>query len=249
MRNVAIYVEGYHDRDFLRGWFFHRGWKDPGQRKRGREPVINPVTKKDVKGGGRFGFSAPNDTTFLEVIPWDGVENLLDELGRQARRLMPPEPDEIVLVLDVDDPDLREGTSRCEQSVHDRLLRSDPHVTREGSAWRLSSGVVVRLALWACEAEDCNGVPDIHTLERVVCAAIVRAYPERGVAVQAWLDGRPGPPQSSAKEHSWSYMAGWYADLGCTAFLSNLWGDARIAAALEELLIISRLEAILRSLE
>jgi hypothetical protein len=248
MRNVAVHVEGYHDRDFLRGWLLHRGWKDPGQRTRGRETITNPVSGKDVKGG-RFGFLSPGDSAFVEVVPGRGDVDLLDEIGRKARRVVPPEPDELIVVLDVDDPNLVEGTARREQSVHDRLLRSDPGVVREGSTWTLSSGVVVRLALWACDSERCRGVPDVHTLERIVSASIARVYPERASAVQEWLDGRPAAPRTSAKAHSWSYMAGWYADLGCAAFLSNLWDDANVAAALDELLSASGLEGIIRGLE
>lgn len=248
MLNVAIYVEGYHDRDFLRGWFLHRGWTDPGQRTRGRERVMNPVTEKDVKGG-RFGFLSPKGSTFVEVVPGHGDGKLLEEVRRRARRVEPHDPDELVIVLDIDDSNLVEGTARREQSVHDRLLRSDAHLTREGATWTLSSGVVVRLALWACESQICQGVPDVHTLERIVSAAVARAYPERAVAVQAWLDGRPHPPRDTAKAHSWSYMAGWYADLGCAAFLSNLWSDPSVAAALDDLLSTSGLEAILRGYE
>lgn len=249
MRNVAIYVEGYHDRDFLSGWLLHRGWKDPGKRKSGREPnIVNPVTGKDVRGG-RFGFLSPKESTFVEIVPGHGDGKLLDEIGRKARRVEPPDPDELVIVLDIDDSRLAEGAARREQSVDARLLRSDDHMTREGSVWTLSSGVVVRLALWACEAESCHGVPDAHTLERIVCAAIATAYPTRAAAVQAWLDGRPDVPSRSAKAHSWSYMAGWFAELNCAKFLSNLWNDPKIAATLEELLAASGLDAILRSFE
>lgn len=251
MRNVSIYVEGYHDRAFLRGWLVHRGWSDPGQRTRGRESIVNPVTGKDVRGG-RFGFLSSGGSTFVEVIPKHGDGNLLDDLARLARRVAPPDPDELVIVLDVDvdGPDLVEGIARREQSVHDRLLRSDPGATREGSSWTLSAGVRARLALWTCEAEDCRGIPNAHTLERIVSSAIARVYPQRAAAVQAWLDGRPAPlPRSTAKEHSWSYMAGWYADLGCEAFLSNLWSDPLVATALEELLATSGFEAIIRDFE
>lgn len=166
MLNAAIYVEGYHDRDFLRGWFLHRGWTDPGQRAGGRERVMNPVTGKDVKGG-RFGFLSPKGTTFVEVIPGHGDGKLLEEAGRRVRRAEPHDPDELVIVLDVDDASLAVGAARREQSVHDRLIGIDADTTRGGSSWTLSSGLIVRLALWACDAESCRGVPDAHTLERV----------------------------------------------------------------------------------
>jgi hypothetical protein len=249
MRNVTIQVEGYHDRSFLSGWLLHRGWSDPGRVPSGRVPVRNPVTGKAVTGG-RFAFVAASGSTFVEIAPNQGDTNLLGILDGLVKRLAPPEPDELIVVLDVDDEDRAGGIGRREQSVDDRLARSRVEVTRDGASWRLASGVRVHLALWSCDGEACDGVPARHTLERIICAAIARAHPTRASAVQGWLDGRPAmPPSPSPKEHSWSYMAGWYADHGCDAFLSNLWSDPNVATALDDLLSTSGLEAILRSYE
>lgn len=249
MRNVTIFVEGYHDRAFLSGWLLRRSWKDPGQRARGREPVRNPVSNKLLTGGS-FGFVSPSESTFVEIVPNHGDERMLDELGRRARHVAPPEPDELVVILDVDDVDRIGGAARREQSFGDRLNRGGVEVTREGASWRLGSGVLVHLALWSCDSGDCDGVPAQHTLERIICAAMARAHPQRATAVQAWLDGRPGSPLArSPKEHSWSYMAGWYADLGCEAFLTNLWSDHEVATALEGLLATSSLDGLLRGFE
>ena len=53
MRNVKIFVEGYHDRAFLSGWLKNRGFVDPGLRQTGaRTRVINPIHKG--KGGRRY---------------------------------------------------------------------------------------------------------------------------------------------------------------------------------------------------
>jgi len=247
MHNVTIQVEGYHDRAFLSGWFLHRGWLDPGKVPSGRVPVRNPVTAKPVTGG-RFAFVAPSGSTFVEVAPNQGDTSLLAILD--VKRLIPPEPDELVVVLDVDDEDRNSGITRREQSFGDLLARSGVEVAREGAGWRLSSGVLVHLALWSCDGEHCDGVPAQHTLERIICTAIARAHPARASAVQAWLDGRPAaPPGRSPKEHSWSYMAGWHAGLGCDAFLTNLWDDPGIAAALEESLAASSLDTIIRGFE
>lgn len=246
MRNVAIYVEGYHDRAFLQGWLLHRGWKDPRPRRTGR--VKNPVTTNLVVGG-RFGFQSADDSSFVEVSPLHGDGRVLLALEDLARRKSPPDPDELVVVLDIDGTDLAQGASRRAQSVHDRLVRSGVEVTREGPSWRLASGVLVHLALWSCEGPGGEGVPNAHTLERIVSTALARSYPDRAAAVQAWLDGRPAPPNHGAKEHSWSYMAGWYADKGCDAFLSTLWEDPRLAAELERVLSESGVEAIIRRFE
>lgn len=246
LRNVTIYVEGYHDRAFLKGWLLHRRWEDARKRNRGK--VRNPVTNISLEPG-RFGFYSPMDSTFVEVSPAFGDRSLLSLISSQLKVADPPNPHEIVIVLDIDGTDLIEGTERRKQSVHDCLVRSGVEVTCEGPSWRLASGVLIHLALWSCEGPDCDGVPNAHTLERIISAALARSYPARAAAVQAWLDSRPAPPKPSAKEHSWSYMAGWYADKGCDAFLSTLWDDPTIALELESVLSESGVEAILRRLE
>lgn len=79
--------------------------------------------------------------------------------------------------------------------------------------------------------------PVQQTLERLVCAAVTAAHPDRGPAVQAWLDSRPDASEAGPKEFGWSHMAGWYADAACEGFYRILWSDRQVVAELR-----SRLE-------
>jgi hypothetical protein len=73
----------------------------------------------------------------------------------------------------------------------------------------------------------CEGLPGKQTLERLVCRAIAQAYPDRSKAVSGWLLSRRDPPNRSprqeAKEHAYSYLAGWYASDGCDYFFRHIW--------------------------
>jgi hypothetical protein len=92
---------------------------------------------------------------------------------------------------------------------------------------------LVSVVEWNSDDAAGTGVPAIQTLERLICSAMVAAYPQRAPAVQQWLDSHPEPPGSSPKEFAWSYMAGWYADCGCEYFCQAVWSDARIADELK----------------
>jgi len=86
---------------------------------------------------------------------------------------------------------------------------------------------------WETDDRPARGLPEKQALERLVCAAVVAAYPDRPEPLQRWLESRPSPPDASPKEHAWSYMAGWYPEHGCEDFYVQVWRDARIAGELE----------------
>ncbi len=96
-----------------------------------------------------------------------------------------------------------------------------------------SGATKVALVQWEASDPPRPGLPDQQTLERLVCAAVIAAYPPRANAVQNWLASRPQPPAANPKEHAWSHMAGWYAEQGCEAFYVNIWQDPAIANQLE----------------
>ena len=77
------------------------------------------------------------------------------------------------------------------------------------------------------------GLPAQQSLERLVCAALVAAYPPRGPAVTNLLDSRPAAPVAGPKEFAWSHMAGWYAEYGSDAFFRKLWLDAPAVTELQ----------------
>lgn len=112
------------------------------------------------------------------------------------------------------------------------MTRNQSGVVRHGNEWLAPSGTRVHLILWSSVGKDEIGVPGPQTLERIVCSAIMESSRQRAAAVQRWLDARPDAPGTSPKAYCWSYMAGWFADRGCEAFLSGLWDDAALATIL-----------------
>jgi hypothetical protein len=91
----------------------------------------------------------------------------------------------------------------------------------------------VSLIRWEVNDPSSLALPDQETLERLVCAAIVAAYPARGRPVADWLAARPTPPAPDPKEHAWSYMAGWDAEHRCEFFYSHVWNDPNLVRELE----------------
>jgi hypothetical protein len=120
------------------------------------------------------------------------------------------------------------------QDVEQLVRAFDPTMTvnSEGDIEPDSVATKVSLICWEASDPPARGLPDQQTLERLVSAALVAAYPVRAASVQDWLDARPAPPGADPKEHAWSYMAGWYSDSGCDAFYSNLWNDPKVVAEL-----------------
>jgi hypothetical protein len=249
IRNVQLLVEGFHDRAFVRGWLAHRGWRDPGERQSGRVPVTNPVTQKIVSKGN-YAFVAPGGTTFVEVTPQQGARSVLGSLVSRCGRAAPPDPDELVLVLDADHTDYREGYRRREDAVENALAAHTPERVLSGG-WRLSSGLHVALWVWGTPTGvDAPGVPATHCLERLVAVACADTYPRRAHAVQGWLDTRPEPAGANAKAIAWSWMAGWYSDQGCDAFLRHaVWTDLDLATCLSKRLDATTAGDTLRRLE
>jgi hypothetical protein len=91
----------------------------------------------------------------------------------------------------------------------------------------------VSLVSWECDDPPSDGLPHQHTLERIICASIMGAYPNRGPAIHDWLRSRPDPPDIDPKEFAFSYLAGWYARVGSyEGFVTTVWGIEPIVAEL-----------------
>jgi hypothetical protein len=127
------------------------------------------------------------------------------------------------------------------KDVEREVCAIDPSARRNaaGDVILDQGATTVFLVRWEASDVQLAGVPLKQCLERLVCAALVAAYPNRGPAVEQWLEGRPDPPPAKAKEFAWSHMAGWYADRGCEAFYRALWSDERVASELKSRLTSS----------
>ena len=244
MSESIVVCEGYHDRAFWAAWLEHLGCTDPGKQKggSGRKDVLDPWGNKVV--GGQFAFRSKSGR-FVRVLPCNGRPNVLPaariRLQKEANRLAQGASEShltlLVVNLDSDvsssDPSGKTGFRR--QDLHTMLTSFDPSPveTDDGDLELFDAQITVSLVRWETENDSGTGLPDPQTLERLVCAALVAAYPERGPVVQDWLGSRPDGPPAGPKEFAWSHMAGWYAENGCEAFYRRVWDDPNVVNELE----------------
>jgi hypothetical protein len=102
--------------------------------------------------------------------------------------------------------------------------------------------------VWSEPDAISSELPSKQTLERLVCAAIAAAYPERAVAVKGWLARKAVSGQPEHKAHAWTHMAGWFAKNGCDDFYRAVWRDDKIRPELETRLRASGAWAIAEAL-
>lgn len=229
-----VLCEGYHDRAFWSGWLLSLGCTDlkpvPGK------PVLDPWNKP-VRSGA-FAFSKQSGS-FVRVVPVHGVGSLL----REGLDLLPLRTTRAIrrLILSIDSDDVADDAEQRTSRLKIKDVKAA--IEREGIEAKLSSegdvsldGGATTVSLVRWEAADANkpGLPTKQTLERLVCACICAAYPERGTNVQEWLKSRHEPPAETVKEYAWSYYAGWLASHGTDHFYRSIWDDTRTRAELEK---------------
>ncbi len=253
MSEACIVCEGYHDRAFWGGLLLSLGCTDPGALPNGeRKPVYDPWGRQ-VRGR-QFAFDSARGG-FIRVIPAMGksevVPTALKRLGEREVRPLPL----LVVNMDLDvsvDHQAGQQTGLTPDDLLQQVRRLDPEARLNSYGDIEVDGGRTRVCLvqWGAPDADARGLPDRQTLDRLLCASLLAAYPDRGVPVQAWLDSRPErPAHRSAKEHAWSYLAGWYADCGgYEGFAQRLWGDEQIEAALKDRLSKTGITRIARSL-
>lgn len=238
MSESIVLCEGFDDRAFWKGWLTYLRCTDLGAQREGEPagPRVRDPWGEKVEGGD-FGFRSRSGQ-FIRVRPCQGRLGVrraarirLEDRTRKALRS---------LVVNVDTDTAATGTDRAtglrNQDVLSLVQEFDASSREAENGEILMDGgaTCVSLVRWETDDEPRVGVPSQQTLERLVIAAIVAAYPERGASVQAWLQSRLEAPVASGKEYAWSHMAGWYADSGCERFYSGLWEDASVAKQLED---------------
>ena len=240
-----ILCEGYHDRSFLSGWLR-------------RTNCVGDRDTKDLSkarlGGGQFGFYS--GINFIKVIPCEGDKSVLREAKLLLEKNSNKLPDYLIFNIDpdTDSNETSNNTPKTGKRLSDvkyeleRLFKDEKpsliltYDTNE--KWLVMTdsadadvNVQISLIRWeVLNQEDCPGLPTKQCLERVVCCALLRAYPERAELVQRWLDSLGEDAKIVPKSHSWSHMAGWFAEKGCDEFLQAIWRDENIALELEAIL-------------
>ncbi len=245
MSESVIMCEGFHDRAFWKGWLTYLGCTDLGAATAGKTrpaQILDPFGV-EVKGG-QFAYHSTRGA-FLRVVPCHGRSKVLHEarvrlLLRNTKALM-----RLVLNIDADlnaDGSATAATGLRHQDV-EQFIRTqvDPSaaVNADGEVEIDGGATKVALVRWETADPHALTLPAQQTLERLVSAALIAAYPTRAKPIQDWLASRPAPPPPDPKEHSRSHMAGWYAEHGCESFFSNLWSDPKIVGEMESRLRLS----------
>jgi hypothetical protein len=236
MSESVVLCEGYHDRAFWKGWLLHLKCTDPGAPPGStrRVDVYDPWNTK--VGGGQYAYVSRTGG-FVRVIPCHGLGNVLPTATIRLRQRGTKALARLVINVD---PDVVAGAGTGasglrRQDVEAHVRNFDPSAALNPVGEIDVDGGATKISLIRWEASDPPGpgLPAQQTLERLVSAALVAAYPARALVVQNWLDGRPTPPAVTPKEHAWSYMAGWYAEHGCEDFYTHLWRDSAVVTQLE----------------
>lgn len=229
-RQHVILCEGYDDRAFWVGWLLRMGCKDLSLRadsnriKRVEDPWGRMVSR------GQFGFATATGT-FVRLVPCDGGGNVGATAAQFFKEHANHPIDRLLINLDADDT--LDSTSTSARDIIAGVVRAQngDAISDAGGSYFVA-GVRVCPVVWECADRAAPGIPGKQTLERLVAAAIVAAYPQRGPTVATWLAAPPAGGDSH-KHHALSYLAKWYAEHGPDDFFKHLWRDEATAAQLE----------------
>ncbi len=231
MSESVILCEGYLDRAFWAGWLTHLGCTILRERGQVYDAIGRPVHR------GQYMFRSKSER-FVRVVPCKGRPNVRREArARLDQRGLRPRLTRLILNTDTDVdlalPSAATGSRHEDIVALVRQFDAAATIGPEGDIAADEGATIVSLVRWETADDVTLGVPTRQTLERVVCAALVAAYPVRGPLVDRWLKSRPDAPPARAKEFGWSYMAGWFADHGCEAFYELLWKDPLVVVQRE----------------
>jgi len=229
-REVHVLCEGFHDRDFLAGWFETvAGWTDPTNG--GTRPLALFAEEKVNKGAYLF----TKQDCVICLGPMQGrprLRNRLREWLEEIRTLESPKYAGIIVVAGGDH--LPSETADPVESLVRQELGQAGSPPAGPLPWKHLSVDIDVVSMRTGPVRDIPGLPQRETLERIVATAFARAYPKRFVAMMNWLGSRPDLVGSTPKTVNWSIMAGWFAEGGCTDFLRRaVWADAAMCAQLQ----------------
>ena len=189
----------------------------------GRRPLAIELVRQLVPGATSLEILTDDETPFLSLAFAD--RNVPVELAGDGTHAL------VRLALELAIPP--RGLALLEEPevhLHPAGVQLSARAILEAVRRGLSS---LSCAVWTAPDPQGPGLPCKNTLERLVCAALVAAYPQRAKPIQQWLESRAEAPDAGPKEFAWSHMAGWYADQGCEAFYRVLWSDAEVTKQLE----------------
>ncbi len=241
---TVILCEGYHDRAFWAGLLEDAGYEDarPKRANGSRGPAIDPFQKS--VGGGDYAFRSTAGH-FVRVRPCLGASKVPDRMKeRLAQRATAPLAHLIVNLdtdaSDVDDDSITRGTLGHSIRHRIRAMARDAFDEPTGDILIDDKSTRISIVLWSAPDPASPDLPEKQTLERLVCAALRDAYPDRSRAVADWLSTRPSPPSlvsKSYKSHAWLHMGAWYPEHGCDDFYRHVWRPGPVREALRNRMV------------
>lgn len=216
----VILCEGYYDRAFWDGYLENSGWIG------GASNIPKDPHGSTHKGQGKHAH-AHTDGNFVLLVPCEGESKLreafqawLPSLKAYSERTDACDRYQIIVNRDDDSLEGGENPTRGADTVR-QLLQE---------AGTLPPKIEVKSVVWKAYSSSTLGIPEKQTLERLVCVAIVSAYPERAQVVEDYLH------KKDPKSYAWAYMSKWYGENGCDDFYQGLWRDEKLRMELERLL-------------
>ncbi|MDI1452146.1 hypothetical protein [Polyangium sp. 6x1] len=234
-----LLCEGFDDRSFWQGLLLSVGCKE--DRKASSPHTYNAVYRYRTPGGGLLQVVPCGAQTSMPKGAGDDPVRYYARLLLRARATKPLA--RLVLNLDVD----LGSPSDVIESIRS-LVGKEAKETPSGEFEFDGGQTVVSPILWYVPDPVADGVPSQQALERLVCAALSAAFPERGRKVKEWLASRPHPRGKEHKAHAWSFMAGWHTDHGMGDFYASLWRDPAIEKELRSILKSTGTWAVLERL-
>jgi hypothetical protein len=223
----VVLCEGFDDRAFWKGWLLFLGCADPSND--GAKKVLDAWGRPVVRGS--FLFTTPVGSSVL-VRPIGGRS----KVRKAAREFLDHQvyrPARLLINLD-SDRDLQTGEGPDSREAVRQIVRDHGEQPVQGDGPFTLGDVELSMVIWECDdAHPTPGLPAQQTLERLIAAAILDAYPGRGPVVEEWLAAEPRG-EMLPKSYGYSYLAKWYAEGGPDDFLRGLWRDGRITEALRE---------------
>lgn len=210
-RQSIILCEGYDDRSFWAGWLVvGLGCTEA----KGRDPWGRMVNQ------GKYAYRSKTDA-FLLVHPCDGRERLTE----QARFYLSGHPTHPLAHLLINHDSDEDAPGWGDREIE---------LKKVTGAATIPDDVSLSVVVWGCDdGAEAVGIPIEQTLERLVAASIVAAYPDRGPVVRDWLARQPATIGAPHKAHTYSLLAKWYGDHGCDDFFRAIWRDDAVRRELE----------------
>lgn len=229
-----IYCEGYHDRSFWDGILRHLGCTS--LKTKDGTAVIDPFGE-ELKGG-HFAYRSKSGR-FIRLVPCHSKNDVIKFAKVRLKVIATKPVDRLILNVDSDMSSklsVEEATQNRFSTLSDKARNISPTAKMSDTLdFNFEGGApLIAFIDWHTDAPSSILLPDQQTLERLVCDALLTAYPERSKTLTPWFDSLPQKSREEVKTYAWSHMAGWHAGDNCDAFYSRLWEDEKVVEELRK---------------